>query len=217
MNILESKFFDYRLDHDPAKLGRGLIVYSKRDIKHINTFRKDINGRVLEMIELEIPLFDTTLHILNVYVSPNFPSFALKETVQRKAKEYKEDSNVLIMGDFNTGKDLFKEHGYKQVISVSTSADRFGGKLCHAYTKVLDFSITGHCLFKSFTRSTHHPIAVELKRKKEASSCVAELETSSEGGPNSILKERELGMKVLTEMVMTSINPTLRTKVSDIF
>ena len=27
INISESKFFDYRLDHDPAKLGRGLIVY----------------------------------------------------------------------------------------------------------------------------------------------------------------------------------------------
>ena len=90
------------------------------------------------------------------------------------------------MGDFNTEKDLFKEHDYQQVISVSTSADWFGRKLCHAYTKLLDFTCTGHCLYKSFTRSTHHPIAVELKTTRERKSCVAELSSSKF---NSEIKE----------------------------
>ena len=89
----------------------------------------------------------------------------LKQELARYVEKHENFSNVLIMGDFNTEADLMEEYGSIQVIQDSTSAGVFGRKLCHAYARTKDFLITGHILYKSFTRSFHHPILAQLEFK----------------------------------------------------
>ena len=58
------------------------------------------------------------LTIVNIYRSPHFPMNSLRMSMNELLESLKEEKNVLVMGDFNTEKNIVEEqtYNYKQVI-----------------------------------------------------------------------------------------------------
>ena len=86
-------------------------------------------------------------------------------------KRVNEAKNVLILGDVNTEQNLIKSPEYIQQIHCQTTTGMNGKIIDHAYTKLTDFVANGHVLYKSFARSHHHPICINLLLKDEPVNC----------------------------------------------
>ena len=154
-----------RFDDSSGKIGRGLIVYAKDKILDLKTYRTNNSSGTIEGMVFKVNCCGLRLTIVNIYRSPHFPMNSLRMSMNDLLESLKEEKNVLVMGDFNTEKNIIEEqtYNYKQVIQGSSKAGVFGGNLCHAYARSNDFSFVGETLYRSFTKSTHHPIVVLIK------------------------------------------------------
>ena len=133
----------------------------------------------------KVETLEFELWIGNMYCSPGFSTSCLKKTLNDLVGSLHDKANVLILGDFNTPLNLLEDQGYIQLItgklllnkcflhqltyssycSGNSKSGIFGGRLSQAYARISDYSVDGEILYKSFTKSTHHPIAVILKEK----------------------------------------------------
>ena len=179
-------FYDKRFDDDSIKVGRGLIVYAKKKIAECETSRSSNGKATMESMAFKVEVLGSKLFIINIYCSPQFPVHSLRKKLSELLASIDQEENVLLMGDFNSEEQVIDDPAYTQLIegkgqmtnnfknpyiacyiSGNTTSGMFGGKLCHAYVKGSDYYMVGEVLFKSFTRSTHHPIAVVIKNNLE--------------------------------------------------
>ena len=66
----------------------------------------------------------------------------------------------------NTDEIIITALGYEQQIQCPTTSGMHGKTIDQVYTRLKDFTATGHVLYKSFSKSYHHPICINLLLKK---------------------------------------------------
>jgi hypothetical protein len=153
----------HRFDNPSQILGRGLILYSKELIPENKTDSKIFPH--IETVKFEVEISNKKLLIMFMYRSQQYPIKYCKEMLLQAVEEFKDIPNVLIMGDMNTTDNILPNCPYNQIISCQTTSGIYGNIIDHAYVKLHDFNAKGHVLYKSFTKSYHHPICVNLNIK----------------------------------------------------
>ena len=148
-----NKNFAGKLD----QIGRGLIVYSKKeeDVHNIETImRNDV-----EYGKITISLEAKTLIILFLYRSEKYPLRQFKDDLDDLVKENENETNVIILGDMNT-EELLIKGDYVQLVNEPTT--REGTRIDQAYVKLEGLHAKGYVLYKCFEESYHHPICVNI-------------------------------------------------------
>ena len=105
------------------------------------------------------------IFIYTIYRSPRAPISKFKTYLTTLKHEFDTNRNVICIGDFNSCENLLADYGFQESVIGRTTAGLHGNQLCHAYTKLQDFNISGYILMKSFSKSFHHPISILLNLK----------------------------------------------------
>ena len=147
------------------QIGRGLILYSKKPIDHDNLqkiMKDDVEyGRYQTLIN------GKSIVIIFIYRSEQYSIRRFRNDLDMLVDELAKEENVLIIGDMNSEEHLITSNEYQQVIQSPTTSGIHGKIIDQAYIKLADFDATGHVLYKSFTKSHHHPICINLQVKQK--------------------------------------------------
>jgi hypothetical protein len=146
------------------QIGHGLILYSKipindNDVQKI--MKDDVEyGRYKTLIK------GKEIVVLFIYRSEKYRIGKFKNDLNILVDELKEERNVLIIGDMNTEECLIQSDEYQQIIQSPTTSGLHGKIIDQAYVKLTDFLAIGQVLYKSFFKSHHHPICINLQLKQ---------------------------------------------------
>ena len=144
------------------KIGRGLILYTK--VKVLNSSVNSLMKEDAEYVRYDLVMNEKIVNIVFLYRSPHYPITNFRSDLNELAEELSLKDNVLIIGDMNT-EEIFlnlTSSGYEQKIQCQTTSGMDGKKIDQAYTHLKDFEADRHVLYKSFSKSHHHPICINL-------------------------------------------------------
>ena len=157
-------FFSQKFVGPSKKIGRGLILYTKQQISDDSIFSEMKDDA--EYVCYREVINEKKIAIVFLYRSAQYPISKFKSDINEIVKEVSQDDNVLILGDMNTDEIIITAPGYEQQIQCPTTSGMHGKTIDQAYTRLKDFTATGHVLYKSFSKSYHHPICINLLLKK---------------------------------------------------
>jgi hypothetical protein len=146
------------------QIGRGLILYSKTPINDNNI--QQIMRNDIEFGRYKTSIKGKDIVVIFIYRSERYNISLLRNDLMILVDELQVEKNVLIIGDMNTEECLIQSNKYQQIIQSTTTSGLHGKIIDQAYVKLTDFHATGFVLYKSFIKSHHHPICINLKLKQ---------------------------------------------------
>ena len=129
-----------------------------------NSIKSNISQH-LEMVQFQVYVQNIQVTIIFLYRSQQHPLVLFKDFLYSAILEHKDTRNLIIIGDVNTQDNIIEDCSFKQLIESPTTSGINGSTIDHAYVKLSDFKGSGHVLYKSFIKSYHHPICLNLTKK----------------------------------------------------
>jgi hypothetical protein len=158
-------FYSKPLTGNRNIIGRGLIFYSKQAIIQDN-LQQNLHDDV-EYGQYEAIIERNRLVMIFMYRSQKYNIQKFRHDLNVMVDHLKEEGNILIIGDMNSEENLIDSKEYHQLIKSPTTSGLHGRIIDQAYVKLTDFTATGHVLYKSFIKSYHHPICINLQIKQK--------------------------------------------------